>query len=332
MALGQALSPNEKTMDVSRGRQAAKPSDIPARGLMDVFWRVYAGITEDRIMLIAAGVTYYLLLALFPAASALVSIYGFVSDPAAIADRIAFLSAIMPADALNIFLDQVRALTSEQNTTLSIALVGGLALAIWSANNGMKALFEAMNVAYAETEKRNIIRLNLISLLFTLGALLLAIVVIFAMGVVPAILKYLWLDQWTENIIRFVRWPVMMLFVGGGIMMIYRFGPSREPARMRWLTWGAAFATVAWLAASMAVTWYLSNIADYNATYGTLGALIGFMVWTWISVIIVIVGAEINAELEHQTARDTTTGPPQPLGDRGAYMADTVGEDSDSKA
>jgi membrane protein len=332
VALGQALSPNEKTMDMSRGRHAAKPSEIPARGLMDVFWRVYAGISEDRIMLIAAGVTYYLLLALFPAASALVSIYGFVSDPAAIADRIAFLSAIMPADALNIFLDQVRALTSEQGATLSIGLIGGLALAIWSANNGMKALFEAMNVAYAESEKRSIIRLNLISLLFTLGALLLAIVVIVSMGVVPAVLKYMWLDRWTETIIRFARWPVMMLFVAGGIMMIYRFGPSREPARLRWLTWGAAFATVAWLAASMAVTWYLGNIADYNATYGTLGALIGFMVWTWISVIIVIVGAEINAELEHQTAQDTTTGPPEPLGDRGAFMADTVGEGADKKA
>ncbi len=297
--------------------------------MKDVFWRVYGGVTQDRITLIAAGVTYYLLLALFPALSALVSIYGFVSDPAAIVDRIAFLSTIMPADGLNIFLEQMRALTSERNATLSVALIGGLALALWSANNGMKALFEAMNVAYAEEEKRSILRLNLISLLFTLGALLLAIVILFAMGVVPAVLRYLWLDRWTEIIIRLARWPVMMLFVAGGIMMLYRFGPSREPAKLKWLTWGAAFSTVAWLAASIAVSFYLGNIADYNATYGTLGALIGFMVWTWISVIIVIVGAEINAELEHQTARDSTTGRPKPMGARGAYMADTVGEVSD---
>ncbi|WP_105441151.1 YihY/virulence factor BrkB family protein [Neorhizobium sp. T25_13] len=315
-------------LETDRGREADSPQEIPSTGLKDVFWRVYAGVTRDRIMLIAAGVTYYLLLALFPAASALVSLYGFVADPSAIVDRITFLSSVMPADGLNIFLEQLRALTSERNTTLSIALIGGLALALWSANNGMKALFEAMNVAYAEEEKRSIVRLNLISLLFTLGALLLAIVILFAMGVVPAVLRYLWLDRFTEITIRLARWPVMMLFVAGGIMMLYRFGPSREPAKVKWLTWGAAFSTVAWLAASIAVSFYLGNIADYNATYGTLGALIGFMVWTWISVIIVIVGAEINAELEHQTARDSTTGTPVPLGARGAYMADTVGESS----
>lgn len=324
MAIGETTAALEK----NRGREADSPQEIPAPGLKDVFWRVYASLTEDRITLIAAGVTYYLLLALFPALSALVSLYGFVSDPAGIVDRIAFLSTIMPADGLNILLDQMRALTTERNTTLSIALIGGLALALWSANNGMKALFEAMNVAYAEEEKRGLVRLNLISLLFTLGALLLAIVILFAMGVAPAVLKYLWLDRFTEVIIRLVRWPVMILFVAGGIMMLYRFGPSREPAKLKWLTWGAAFSTLAWLAASIAVSFYLGNIADYNATYGTLGALIGFMVWTWISVIIVIVGAEINAELEHQTVRDSTTGTPKPLGDRGAYMADTIGERS----
>ncbi|MGK6315345.1 YihY/virulence factor BrkB family protein [Neorhizobium sp. DT-125] len=325
MTTGETAAPSEK----GRGREAGSPGEIPSRGLKDVFWRVYAAITEDRVMLVAAGVTYYLLLALFPAASALVSLYGFVSDPAAIAERVAFLSAIMPADALNIFLGQVRGLSAERNTTLSIGLIGGLLLALWSSNAGMKALFEAMNVAYAEQEKRSLVRLNLVSLLFTLGALMLAIVILIAMGIVPAALKYLWLDRFTEVIIRFARWPVMMLFVAGGIMMLYRLGPSREPAKLRWLTWGAAFATVAWLLASVAVSFYLGNIADYNATYGTLGALIGFMVWTWISVIIVIVGAEINAELEHQTARDSTTGTEKPLGARGAYMADTVGERSD---
>jgi len=324
MTISETAAPSEK----GRGREADSPGEIPARGLKDVFWRVYRGIAQDRIMLVAAGVTYYLLLSLFPAASVLVSIYGFVSDPAAIAERIGFLSSVMPADALNIFLDQVRALTSERNATLSIGLIGGLVLALWSANAGMKALFEAMNVAYGEQEKRSIVRLNLASLLFTLGALVLAIVILVAMGIVPAILGYLWLDRFTEIIIRLARWPVMMLFVAGGIMTLYRFGPSREPAKLRWLTWGAVFATVAWLLASVAVSFYLGNIADYNATYGTLGALIGFMVWTWISVIIVIVGAEINAELEHQTARDSTTGTERPLGKRGAYMADTVGERS----
>jgi len=312
-----------------RGRDADKPAEIPARGLKDVFWRIVSGVMEDRVTLIAAGVTYYLLLALFPAASVLVSLYGLMADPAAIADRIASLGSVMPAEALDIFLNQVRALSAERGATLSAGLVGGLALALWSANNGIKALFDAMNVAYREKEKRSIVRLNLVSLAFTFGAFLIAIVILFSMGVVPAVLNYFWLDRWAELIIRVARWPIMMVFVGFGIMALYRFGPSREPAKVRWLTWGAVFSTLLWFAASLGVSFYLSNIANYNATYGTLGALIGFMVWTWISAIIVIVGAEINAELEHQTTRDSTTGTPRPMGERGAYMADTLGETRD---
>lgn len=312
-----------------RGRDADKPAEIPARGLKDVIWRIVSGVMEDRVTLIAAGITYYLLLALFPAASVLVSLYGLMADPAAIADRIASLGSVMPADALDIFLNQVRALSAERGATLSAGLVGGLALALWSANNGIKALFDAMNVAYREKEKRSIVRLNLVSLAFTFGAFLIAIVILFSMGVVPAVLNYFWLDRWAELIIRVARWPIMMVFVGFGIMALYRFGPSREPAKVRWLTWGAVFSTLLWFAASLGVSFYLSNIANYNATYGTLGALIGFMVWTWISAIIVIVGAEINAELEHQTTRDSTTGTPRPMGERGAYMADTLGETRD---
>lgn len=317
-----------KSQQQGRGRDAERPGQIPAAGLKDVFWRLFAAINEDRVMLIAAGVTYYLLLALFPAMAALVSIYGFVASPADIAERIVFMSSVMPADALNIFLEQLKSLASQPSSTLSIGLVAGLGIALWSANNGMKALFEAMNVAYQEKEKRSFLKLNAISLLFTFGGMVLVIILIIAMGVVPAVLAFLYLDQWAETIIRLARWPLLVLFVAAAIAILYRFGPSREPPKPRWLTWGTGFATLFWLAASVAVSFYLSNFADYNATYGTLGAMIGFMVWTWVSVIIVIIGAEINAELEHQTARDSTTGPPQPMGQRGAYMADTVGKTS----
>lgn len=311
-----------------RGRDAERPGQIPAAGLKDVLWRLYAAIGEDRVMLIAAGVTYYLLLALFPAMAALVSLYGFFSSPADIAERIGFLGSVMPADALNIFLDQLKSLASQDNSTLGIGLLAGLAIALWSANNGMKALFEAMNVAYGETEKRSFIRLNAISLLFTFGALILVIVLIVAVGIVPVVLSFLWLERWAEILINLARWPLMLLFVVGAIAILYRFGPSREPPKPRWLSWGTAFAAISWVIASVAVSFYLANFANYNATYGTLGAMIGFMVWTWISVIIVIIGAEINAELEHQTARDSTTGPPKPMGSRGAYMADTIGKAS----
>jgi len=305
-----------------------RPHQIPLAGLKDVFWRLYAAINEDRVMLVAAGVTYYLLLALFPAMAALVSLYGFFASPSQIAERIQFLSAVMPTDALNIFIDQLRSLATQDSSTLSIGLIAGLGIALWSSNNGMKALFEAMNVAYEEEEKRGFLKLTAVSLMFTLGAMVLVVVLIVTVGVVPAVLSFIYLGGWAEIVISLLRWPLLLLFITSGIALLYRFGPSREPAQARWLSWGTIFATVFWLLASVAVSYYLSNFANYNATYGTLGALIGFMVWTWISVIIVIVGAELNAELEHQTAQDTTTGPAQPMGERGAYMADHLGKTS----
>lgn len=308
------------------GRHAEHPGQIPFKGMKDVIYRVYVSLTQDRVMLVAAGVTFYLLLALFPAMGALVSVYGFVADPTTIADRILFLAQVMPSDGLNIFIDQLKALATEQKSALSFGLVFGLLVALWSANNGIKALFEAMNIAYGEEEKRSFFKLNLVSLTFTFGGILAAIIIIVALGVVPAMIAFLHLDETAETLLSLLRWPLLLVLATIGICMLYRYGPSREPAKMRWLTWGAAFAALFWLLGSLGVTFYLSHVADYNATYGTLGALIGFLFWTWISAIIVILGAELNAELEHQTAMDSTTGHPKPLGQRGAVMADTVGE------
>ncbi|TCP90571.1 membrane protein [Rhizobium sp. PP-CC-2G-626] len=309
-----------------RGRLAEKPSAIPYPGLKDVFWRVIAEIGEDRVTLIAAGVTYYLLLALFPALAALVSIYGFVADPGAIGAQVTLLSDVVPTGSLDIILDQLKTLATQKTSTLSIGFVFGLVVALWSAHNGMRALFDAMNIAYGETEKRGFLKMTGLGFLFTLGALGVAVVVISAIGILPAVLSFLWLDRWVELLARFARWPLMLAIVCFATMMLYRYGPSRETAQLRWLTWGAAFTSIAWLGASLGFSYYIENFANYNATYGTLGALIGFMVWTWMSVIILIVGAEINAELEHQTTIDSTTGHPMPMGERGAYVADTIGD------
>ncbi|UHS59874.1 YihY/virulence factor BrkB family protein [Agrobacterium vaccinii] len=304
---------------------AGAPNEIPFRGLRDVFWRVLSEFSEDRVTLIAAGATYYLLLALFPALAALVSLYGVVSDPATIAKHISFLSRVFPPGSFDLILGQLDALAQQKNSTLSIGVITGFLIALWSANNGIKALFEAMNIAYGEKEKRGLIRLNLISLFFTFGAMVIAVALITAIGVIPVVLAYLWLDGWTELLATVARWPILLLLVGSGITMMYRYGPSRNPAKIKWLTWGAGFSTSLWLATSVLFSFYLENFADYNATYGTLGALIGFMVWIWISVIILILGAEINSELEHQTSQDTTIGEPRAMGERGAYVADTVG-------
>ncbi len=328
MSTSRERMPQENA-EPGRGRDAESPGEIPAKGLRDVFWRVVDAVIVDRVTLIAAGVTYFLLLSLFPALGALVALYGFVADPTTIMGHIGFLASIFPPGSFDLILDQLTSLTQQKPSALSFAFMTGLVIALWSANSGMKALFDAMNVAYQEAEKRSFVRLNLLSLAFTFGALLIAIVLIAAIGLVPAALAYFWLDRWQELLARFARWPFILVFVGCGIAVIYRYGPSREQAKVRWLSWGVVFSTILWLAASIMFSFYLENFANYNATYGTLGALIGLMVWLWISVIILIVGAELNAELEHQTVRDSTTGPPEPMGARGAFVADTVGKAAD---
>jgi membrane protein len=320
---------NRRARQTGRGRKATTPSEIPPRGLRDVAWRLWHEFNEDRILLVAAGATFYLLLALFPALAAFVSLYGFVADPRTIADHIAFLGGVLPTGGLEIISGQLRSLANQDVDALSVGFLSGLAIALWSANSGIKSLFEGMNVAYGESEKRSFIRLNLLSFAFTMGAILIGIGLIVSVGIVPAMLALLRLDRWTEILVSVLRWPVLVVMIGIGITMLYRFGPSREKAKWRWLTWGAGVATIVWLVASWAFSFYLQNFADYNATYGTLGAVIGFMMWTWISVVILLAGAELNAELEHQTAMDSTTGPPLPRGKRGAVMADTIGKSAD---
>lgn len=308
------------------GHHAVTPGDFTARAWWSILKRVWSETLRDRVPLIAAGATFYLLLALFPALAAFVSIYGFVADPNTIAEHIAFLGGLLPSGGIELIESQLKALAQQRTDALSVGFYAGLAVALWSANNGVKALFDAMNIAYEEDEKRGFLMLNLWSGLFTLGVILIGIGFLLTVGVVPAALALLRLDGWTDLLVRFLRWPVMLVMVVVGVSMLYRYGPSRRRAKWRWLSWGAGLATIVWIATSVGFSYYLQNFANYNATYGSLGAVIGFMVWTWISVMVLIVGAELNAEMEHQTAQDTTIGPGRPLGARGAIMADTVAD------
>ncbi len=312
-----------------RGRRAAGPSQLPPAGWKDILFRVWSQAIEDRITLVAAGATFYLLLAMFPALVAFVSVYGFVADPKTVADHVAFLGGVMPSGGVDLIRSQLESLANQDREALSFGFLVAILTGLWSANNGVKTLFEALNIAYEEWEKRSFIRLNLIAFTFTLGAIAIGVTMIFAVGVVPAILALLQIDHFSETIISVLRWPVLLLLVASGISILYRFGPSRSQARWRWISWGSGFVTVFWIAASVGFSFYLQNFADYNATYGSLGAVIGLMLWIWISVLILIVGAELNAEMEHQTAVDTTTGSPRPMGDRGAVVADTLGNATD---
>ncbi len=317
-------------MEAGRGREAEWPSEIPARGWKDVLWRVYEQVVEDRVMLVAAGAAFYLMLAIFPALGAFVSIYGFVADPASIADQIAFLQGVLPSGGLDLISGQLQSLASQDPNALSLGLVLTLSVSLWSANNGVKTLFQALNIAYEEDEKRSFIKLNLVAFAFTLGFMIAIIVMIAVIGIVPAVLAILNLGSVSETLISIGRWAFMLALMVVGISLLFRFGPSRAHAKWRWINWGSIFATVVWLVTSMGFSFYLQNFADYNATYGSLGAAMGFMLWIWLSAVILIVGAELNAEMEHQTARDSTTGDPQPMGERGATVADTLGKTTSS--
>ena len=315
--------------DISRGRDAETPSAIPAKGWKDVFWRVWKSLTQDHVMLIAGGVTFYLLLALFPALVAFMSIYGIFLDPATAVDHAQSLRGLVPPAAVDMMAEQLARLTTKQSDTLTVGLILSLIIAFWSANGGVKAMIEGLNYAYNEREKRSFVRLNTVAFAFTLGAMALMVLLFVALAVIPAMLAVLNLGPTGDLVIRFLRWPLLVLTLGFSLTVLYRHGPSRRSPEWRWVTWGSAFATISWLLMSIAFTTYLDRVANFNATYGALAAPIGFLFWVWLSIIVIILGAEINGEMEHQTAVDTTVGPDKPMGKRGAVMADTLGAPSD---
>lgn len=309
----------------ARGRGADRPSEIPAVGWKDILIRVWKSIGTDRFVAIAAGVTFYSVLALFPAIAALVALYGLFADPNTISSHLSSLPGVLPEGALEVVRTEVSRIVEQGSKSLGLTFLGGLAVAIWSANAGVKALFDALNMVYNEQERRGIIKLNAISLAFTTGAILFFLLALSAMVIFPLALGYLGLSSAAEQIASIARWPALLLVVGFALAVLYRFGPDRAKPRWRWVTWGSAFAAVSWLAASILFSYYAAHFGSYNKTYGSLGAVIGFMVWIWISMIVILLGAEINAQMEHQTAKDTTTGTPKPMGLRRAAMADSLG-------
>lgn len=324
MAGKEALSADPAAIE--RGRAAAAPSEIPSRGWKDVLARVYDDINQHRILAIAAGVTFYALLAIFPAIAAFVAIYGLVADPSTISGHLQALSGFLPAEGLSIIGDQIRRVAAQGATKLGFASVIGLLFSLWSANAGMKAIFDALNVVYQEEEKRGFFKLNAVSLGFTLAGMALLALSLGAVVILPRALEAVGMPSQIDAWASALRWPVLVIVIAIATSVVYRYGPSRDRAQWRWVSWGAAFAAIFWLIASLLFSWYAANLGKFNETYGSLGAAIGFMLWLWVSAIVLLVGAELDAEMEHQTAKDTTTGGPRPLGERGAVMADTIGQ------
>ncbi|HLH94902.1 MAG TPA: YihY/virulence factor BrkB family protein [Xanthobacteraceae bacterium] len=307
-----------------RGRKARSPSQIPWRGWKDIILRTFQESQDDRLLALAAEVVFYSLLALFPAIAAGVSFYALFTDAGTIARHLSLLAGVVPADVLDVLRDEITLIAAKSDGRLTFGFLVGFCIALWSANAGMKSMFDALNVIYDEQEARGLIRLNLISLFFTvcgIGAVLLAVS---AVVVFPLLWAWFGLAAHAE-LLGYLRWPLMCILIMAATAVLYRYGPSRRPAKWRWISLGSVFAAVAWLTISSLFSWYLANFANYNATYGALGAIVGLMMWMWLSAIVILVGAELNSEIEHQTARDSTVGVEKPLGRRGAVMADTVG-------
>lgn len=310
-----------------RGREAVSPLQIPWKGWKDILWRTYDEIQNDRLLALAAGVVFYSLLALFPAVTAGVSLYGLFADMRTLADHLSLVANIVPGGAIEIIGDQIARVVSRGNATLTFGFVAGVGFALWSANAGMKAMFDALNIINDEQEKRSFVRLNAVSLFFTFCAIGLALLLVSGVIGVPLVLARFGVGSGSETVLAFGRWPAMLAVVLLAFSVLYRFGPSRRDAKWRWLSVGGVGAALVWLAVSSGFSYYVANFGSYNATYGSLGAVIGMMMWMWISTIVVLAGAELNSEIEHQTAQDSTVGrSPKPLGARGAVMADTVGE------
>ena len=314
-----------RAKEQGRGRHAVAPWHIPWAGWKDILWRVYASVNDNRLLAVAAGVVFFSLLAIFPAIAAFVSLYGLIADASTIDSHLSLASGVFPAGAVDILHEQITRLTAKGDTKLGLGFITGLAIAIWSANAGMKAIIDALNVVYDEKEKRSFVKLNLLSLLFTLIAIFSLMVALAAVVVAPMVLSAIGLSSLLSLSIAVLRWPLLLVLATVALAAIYRYGPSRTEARWQWLSVGSAAAAIGWLITSVLFSWYIAHFGAYNATYGSLGAAVGMMMWMWISAIVILLGGELNAEIEHQTAKDSTVGAEKPLGERGAVMADTIG-------
>ncbi|WP_332657212.1 YihY/virulence factor BrkB family protein [Brevundimonas sp.] len=306
-----------------RGRLAQRPEHIPHKGWVDIFWRVGASYFGDRVGFVAGGVTFFVMLSLFPTLAAFVTLYGLFADPNDAVERLYFLYSVMPAGVAEFLSGEMQRLAENATTTLTFTLVWTLALSLWTANGAIKVLFYGLNIAYHEVERRNIVRYNLTCMAFTVTGLISILVTAGLIVGVPVVMGVFGLaDEWAY--LAPLRWPILGTVYVAALTVIYRFGPCRARARWRWLTPGALFAALLSVILSLVFSWYLQTFVR-TASYGPLAAMMGFLLWTWLSVQIILMGAEFNAEIEHQTAIDTTTGEQRAIGERGAVVADTVG-------
>jgi membrane protein len=308
-----------------RGRGAHAPSEIPRAGWRDILLRVWQKLSEDNVSLVAAGVALNTLLAVFPAMAVLASVYGMFASPGQVGREIAPFYGILPHAAAGIIQTQLEALARPRTQTLGIGAIVSFVVSLYYSGQGVSALMSATNIAYNERERRGFVKLILVAIGFAIGAVVGFVVMLLLTVAVPLALERLPLPGFVATAALILRWILLWIFAAAGLAIVYRYAPSRENARWRWVTWGSVTAATLWLVSSVLFSLYVRNFGSYGRTYGALGGVIVLIMWFYLQGYAIVLGAEFNAETEHQTAVDTTRGPPAPMGERGAYMADTLG-------
>jgi membrane protein len=312
--LAALRGPERPAITADRGGEAARPAEIPPRGWKDVLWRVWTEVSDANLFLVAGGVTYAILLALFPGLAALISIYGLMFDASQVEKQIDALANVLPAESLQLLSDEVHKLVEASHGALGFSAAVGLIVALWTASRGMSGLITALDIAYEEHERRSFLKFNLIALILTIGLVLGGLVVIAFVAVLPAALQFLAIGTTAKWLGLVVQWPLLIVVVMLGLAVLYRYAPDRDEPKWRWVSPGALVATFLWLVASVGFTVYVTNFNSYDKTYGSLGGVIILLTWLYISSLVILLGAVINAQSEKQTRRDSAKYPVAPDG------------------
>ena len=306
------------------GVHAEKPTDIPARGWLQIVKRAWAENSADNMPIIGGGVAFFGFLAIFPALIAAISLYGLVASPEQVASQIESLSDQLPESAQSLLADQLTSITENSGGALTVSLIISILGALWSASGGVGNLIKAVNIAYDEVETRNFIKLRLLSLALTLGAIVFVLITFALVAVVPVVLDSLPLGVVGTILAQVIRWVLLLGVMAGALSVLYRVAPDRDAPKFRWVSLGSVVVTVIWAVISLLFSFYVDNFGSYDKTYGAIAGVIVLMLWLQLTVFLVLLGAEINSETEHQTAVDTTEGDPEPMGQRDATMADEL--------
>lgn len=312
-----------------RGEEAQWPHQIPLKGWIDIGKRVWKEMKIDHVQIVSAGVGFYFFLSIFPTIVAAISIYSLVLDPDQIQEQVSRLNLIMPDQAFGMITDFLRPILEQSRKEIGWGLLISIMVSIWSANKGTSALFQGINIAYDETDTRGIIKKNLLTLLFTLTGLVVGLLSLLIVIFFPLLIEDFGLPAQIEDMLTWLRWIILGFILIFTLSVVYKIAPNRRSPRFRWVSWGALIGTALWLAGSMLFSWYVSNFGSYADLYGSFAAVAILLLWLFLTAFIILVGAEINSEMEHQTRRDTTIGEEMPMGQRNAWHADHCAIDED---